>query len=44
MAGPRCIELADPARVRRLMRASNVEVIRRRKDQAIVEIHLLQWV
>jgi hypothetical protein len=44
MAGPkltRLVEFACPARVRQLLAASNVEVVRRRKG-AIVEIHLLE--
>jgi hypothetical protein len=40
MAGPRCIEFAGPERVRRLLVAPNVRVIRRRKDRAVVEIQL----
>ena len=41
MAGCRLIELAGPARARRLAQAANVEVIRKRKTREIVEIHLL---
>jgi endonuclease V-like protein UPF0215 family len=43
MAGPRCIELADKARVRRLIQAPNVVVIRRKKDRRIVEIQLQEY-
>ena len=42
-AGPRCLELADPARVRQLLLAPNVEVVRRHKDRAVCEIHLLEY-
>ena len=40
MAGPQCVEFASPERVRRLLLAPNVRVIRRRKDRAVVEIQL----
>jgi hypothetical protein len=43
MAGPkltRLVEFASPTRVSALISAPNVEVIRRHKDRAIVEIHL----
>jgi hypothetical protein len=43
MAGPRCIEFADPARVQKLIGASNVKVIRKRKTGRIVEIQLLEY-
>jgi hypothetical protein len=36
----RCIDIADEARARRLTQAHNAQVIRRRKDRRIVEIHL----
>jgi len=34
--------MADPARVARLLQAPNIEVIRKRKTQQIVEIHLFE--
>jgi hypothetical protein len=34
------VDIADPARARRLAAAPNARVVRRRKDRAIVEIHL----
>jgi len=34
--------MADPARVERLLQAPNVEVVRKRKTQQIVEIHLFE--
>jgi len=40
MAGSRVIEFADPARVQKLIRASNVKVIRKRKTGTVVEIQL----
>jgi hypothetical protein len=43
MSGPRCIELADAARVKHLAKAPNVELIRRRRDGRVVEIHLLEF-
>src|SRR5262249_47099306 len=43
MAGPRCIEFAGPERVRKLIAASNVKVIRKRKMGSIVEIQLLEY-
>ena len=42
-SGSRCIELADPARVRQLLLAPNVELVRRHKDRAVCEIHLLEY-
>jgi hypothetical protein len=39
-AGPRLIEFADPERVRRLLTAPNVRIVRRRKDKAIACILL----
>jgi hypothetical protein len=39
--GPRCIEIADEARARQLAKASNSQVVRRRKDRQIVQINLL---
>jgi hypothetical protein len=38
--GAQCIELADMARVRRLAKASNVELVHRRKDGRLVEIQV----
>jgi hypothetical protein len=42
-SGPRCLEFADEARVRQLLRAPNIEAVRRRKDRAIVEIHVREF-
>jgi hypothetical protein len=42
-AGPRIVEFADPERVRRLLSAPNVKIIRKRKTGAIVAIQLLEW-
>jgi hypothetical protein len=42
MAGPKCIEFAGPERVRKLMQAANVKVIRKRKTGPVVELQLLQ--
>ena len=39
-SGPRCLELADPSRVRVLLRAPNAKPVRRRKDKCIVEIQM----
>ncbi len=41
-SGPRCVELADPARVRVLRRAPNAEFVTRRKDNQVVQINLRQ--
>ena len=35
-AGPRCIEFAGPERVRQLLTAPNVKVIRKRKDNLLI--------
>jgi len=35
--------MADPARVRQILKAPNVEVIKRRKDRAIVQINLVAF-
>src|SRR5262249_47333592 len=43
MAGPRCVEFAGPARVQKLIGASNVKIIRKRKTGSIVEIQLLEY-
>jgi hypothetical protein len=43
MAGDRCLEMADPARVRQLSLARNAKIIRKHKTAAIVEIHLLDY-
>ena len=43
MAGPRCIEIAGPERVRKLMLGCNVNVIRKRKTGVIVEIQVQQY-
>lgn len=40
LAGERCIQLADAARVARLTKHPNVVVIRRRKDRQIVELQI----
>lgn len=40
MCGLRCLELADGARVARLARAPNAELVRRRRDGKLVEIQL----
>jgi hypothetical protein len=40
MCGERCLELADGARVARLARAANAELVRRRRDGKLVEIQL----
>ena len=42
-AGPRCIEFAGPERVRRLLTAPNVTVIRRCKDEAVACILLEEY-
>jgi hypothetical protein len=42
MAGPKCIEFAGPERVRKLMQAANVRIIRKRKTGPVVELQLLQ--
>jgi hypothetical protein len=39
-SGPKCIELADPSRVRVLLKAPNVTPVRRRKDRCIVELQI----
>jgi hypothetical protein len=41
-AGSRCIEVADQARAECLAASRNAQVVRKRKTQAIVEIHLLE--
>lgn len=43
MHGPRCIELADTARVARLSQAPNVQLIRRRRDGKVVEIQVQEY-
>jgi hypothetical protein len=43
MAGPKCIEFAGPERVRKLMQAANVKVIRKRKTGPVVELQLLEY-
>jgi hypothetical protein len=43
MAGPRCLEFASPERVQRLIAASNVKIVRKRKTGSIVEVHLLEF-
>lgn len=40
-SGPRCLEYADQARLRVLMQAPNIEVVRRHKDKRIVELQML---
>ena len=42
-AGPRIVEIAGPERVRRLLSAPNVKIIRKRKTGAIGAIQLLEW-
>ena len=42
-AGPRIVEIAGPERVRRLLSAPNVKIIRKRKTGAIVAIQLLEY-
>jgi hypothetical protein len=42
-AGPRIVEKAGPERVRRLLSAPNVKIIRKRKTGAIVAIQLLDF-
>jgi hypothetical protein len=41
MSGLRCIELADEARAARLVKASNVYAVRRRRDGKVVEIQVM---
>ena len=41
--GPRIIEFAGPERVRRLLAAPNVKIIRKHKTGAIVELQLLEF-
>jgi hypothetical protein len=43
MSGPRCLELAGPQRLLCLIKAPNVEVIRRRKDHKIVELQVHEF-
>jgi hypothetical protein len=40
MSGLRCLELADPSRVRCLAKAPNTKVIRRHRDRLVVEIQI----
>lgn len=40
-AGPRCIEMADPSRVRHLLQAPNMRAIRRHKDRRLVGLQVL---
>lgn len=40
MSGLRCLELANPARVARLLQAPNATAVMRRKDRKVVEIQL----
>ena len=42
-AGPRIIELADAARVRRLLAGRNAEAVRQRKSRRIVQVNLLNF-
>jgi hypothetical protein len=42
-AGPRIVEIAGPERVRQLLSAPNVKIIRKRKTGAIVAIQLLDF-
>ena len=41
MAGCRLLEFAGPARARRLAKAANAKIVRKKKTGEIVEIHLL---
>jgi hypothetical protein len=43
MSGPRMIERAGPERVRRLLLAAKVQIVRRHKDKRIVELQLLNY-
>jgi hypothetical protein len=40
MCGEACLELAGPERLRYLLKAPNVEVIRRHRDHKIVELQV----
>jgi hypothetical protein len=42
-AGSRFVEFAGPERVQKLLQASNVKIIRKRKTGAVVEIQLLEY-
>ena len=43
MAGSRMIELAGPARVKRLAEGVNVRIVRKHKTREIVEVQLLDY-